>query len=76
MDAALGEKNVCDFRVTQIHALCMCMIDLPDRHILTILGRVFKKDDLDGIGNSPLYYIAAAGRKEVLQYIIVSGINT
>ncbi|KAJ8069858.1 hypothetical protein OCU04_000272 [Sclerotinia nivalis] len=75
MDVALGKRTVCDCGVTQIHAVCMCMIDLPDHHILTILGHVFKKDELDGAGNSPLHYVAAAGRKEVLEYMIASGIN-
>ncbi|KAI9640914.1 hypothetical protein NHQ30_010755 [Ciborinia camelliae] len=75
MEVALGKRIVCACGVTQIHAICMCMIDLPDHHILTILGHVLKKDELDGVGNTPLHYVAAAGRKEVLEYMIVSGIN-
>lgn len=77
MDVALGKRTICDCGVTQIHAVCMCIcrIDLPDHHILTILGHVFNKDKLDGAGNTPLHYIAAAGRKKVLEYLIESGIN-
>lgn len=70
MDVALGKRIRCDCGVTQIHAVYMCVIDLPDHRILTILGHVFKKDELDGAGNTSLHYVAAAGRKGVLDYMI------
>ncbi|TGO27392.1 hypothetical protein BPAE_0042g00040 [Botrytis paeoniae] len=75
MDIALGKRTVCECGVTQVHAVCLCMIDLPDHQILTILGHVFNKDEIDGAGNTPLHYVAAAGRKDVLEYMIASGID-
>ncbi|TGO50805.1 hypothetical protein BOTNAR_0378g00020 [Botryotinia narcissicola] len=75
MDIALGKRTVCECGVTQVHAVCLCMIDLPDHQILTILGHVFSKDKIDGAGNTPLHYVAAAGRKDVLEYMITSGID-
>ncbi|KAM0167431.1 hypothetical protein ACHAQE_000324 [Botrytis cinerea] len=75
MDVALGKRTMCECGVTQVHAVCLCMIDLPDHQILAILGQVFNKDEIDGAGNTPLHYVAAAGRKNVLEYMIASGIN-
>ncbi|TEY35138.1 hypothetical protein BOTCAL_0605g00010 [Botryotinia calthae] len=75
MDVAFGKRTVCKCGVTKIHAVCLCMIDLPDHQILTILGHVFNKDETGGAGNTPLHYVAAAGRKNVLEYMIASGIN-
>ncbi|KAA8576655.1 hypothetical protein EYC84_006743 [Monilinia fructicola] len=76
MDVVLNKRNVCDCGVTQVHAVCMCLIDLPDRLLLTVLKHVFKKDEMDGAGNTPLHYVAAAGRREVLEYMLASGVNS
>jgi ankyrin repeat protein len=76
MDIALGKRRTCSCGVTYIHAVCMCMIDLPDHQLLTMLGRVLNKNELDGAGNTSLHYIAAAGRKNILDYLLRSGVDS
>ncbi|KAM3086709.1 hypothetical protein ACMFMG_000833 [Clarireedia jacksonii] len=76
MDIALGKRRICTCGVAQIHAVCMCMIDLPDHQLLTILGHVSNKNEIDGAGNTPLHYVAAAGRKVILDYLLGSGVDS
>jgi ankyrin repeat protein len=75
MDIALGERRICSCGVTRIHAVCMCATDLSDDQLLTMLRGVLNKNEIDGAGNTALHYIAAAGRKYILDCLLRSGVD-
>ena len=39
------------------------------------LANISNKDELDGVGNTSLHYLAAAGSKKLLEYMINFGVD-
>lgn len=74
-NVALGLIGACDCGITKVHAICICATSLPHYEAVRILATISNKDELDGVGNTSLHYLAAAGSKRLLQHMLSYGVD-
>jgi len=74
-NVAMGLGGACDCGITKVHAICIWATNLPHYEVVRSLSAISNKDELDGAGNTPLHYLAAAGKKRLLDYILSFGVD-
>jgi hypothetical protein len=68
------EIKTCECGIRIIHATCMRIPELDDHQMLKRLKNIPRRHTavVDGAGNTALHYIAETGRKDLLDYMLIS----